>query len=659
MKINRRSILGASLLAPLASLPTLSAAAETPAQSIPILDFFRTAALQDAVLSPDGKTIAALRQVNERWNVAVLDIATHKTTIITNFSDGDATDLNWVNNDRLLFSVSDSTRGRSDQMAGGLYAINKDASHYTTLAERSRQTEMGAQKLLPADSSYVSRVHDKGELTSDVYVEVGSYQGLGRTSSNLYRLNTLTGHNTLLTLGGPNNVHTWILDIDGVPRAAISSKDEDTEVWIRDSDSAPWRSLFKYDAEHFESTVTPLEFDASGKLYVAAYNGHDNMAIWVCDPKTGVLEKEPVVAIDGYDLEGGLIWDKGRKTLQGVRYEAAQRGIYWIDEKRAAVQAALDKQLPGTVNLFSMSEGTALVHSFSDRDPGRYFVFDEKSGSLQGIGQERPWIKPEQMASTRFLNYTARDGMKIPAQLTLPKNSNGKPPLVVLHYGGPWVRPISWHWDPHVQFLVSRGYAVFMPAPRASTGFGAKLYRAGWKQWGLAMQDDVTDGVRYLVDKGLVDGKRVCLAGASYGGYLTMMGLAKEPEMFRCGINWVGVTDPNLMFDVTWTDFNRFGGSDAGRKMLIGDPVKDAEQFKRTSPIARAAEIKQPVLMAYGGLDVRVPRINGDKMRDALKAAHNEHVEYVIYAEEGHGWALLKNNLDFWNRVEKFLAANL
>ncbi len=658
MKINRRSILGASLLSPLASLPTLSAA-ETPAQSIPILDFFRTSVLEDAVLSPDGKAIAALRQVNGRWNVAVLDIATHKTTIITNFSDGDAEDLIWVNNDRLLFSVSDSTRGRSDQIAGGMFGINKDASHYTTLAERSMQTEMGAQKLLPAGISYLSHVLDKGELTSEVYVEVGSYQGLGRTSSNLYRLDTLTGHNTLLTLGGPNNVQGWILDIDGVPRVAVSSKDEDTEVWVRDSASTPWRSMFKYDASHFESTVTPLEFDAAGKLYVAAYNGRDNMAIWGCDPKTGKLDQEPVVAIDGYDLEGGLAWDKGRKTLLGVRYEAAQRGTYWIDEKRAAVQAALDKQLPGMVNLFALSEGTALVHSISDRDPGRYFVFDEKSGSLQGIGQSRPWIKPEQMSPTRFVNYTARDGMKIPAQLTLPKNSNGKPPLVVLHYGGPWVRPIHWGWDAHVQFLASRGYAVFMPAPRASTGFGAKLYRAGWKQWGLAMQDDVTDGVRYLVDKGLVDGKRVCLAGASYGGYLTMMGLAKEPEMFRCGINWVGVTDPNLMFDVTWTDFNRFGGSDAGRKMLIGDPVKDAEQFKRTSPIARAAEIKQPVLMAYGGLDVRVPRINGDKMRDALNANHNEHVEYVVYAEEGHGWALLKNNLDFWNRVEKFLATNL
>ena len=162
---------------------------------------------------------------------------------------------------------------------------------------------------------------------------------------------------------------------------------------------------------------------------------------------------------------------------------------------------------------------------------------------LEQIAQSAPWIDTKRMAHTEFFRYQARDGMTIPATLTLPANAaNAKNlPLVVLHYGGPWVRPISWQWDPHVQFLASRGYAVLMPAPRASTGFGWKLFRGGWKQWGLAMQDDVTDGVNDLIKRGIADPKRICLAGASYGGYLTMMGLVKEPNLFRCGINWVGV----------------------------------------------------------------------------------------------------------------------
>lgn len=660
MKINRRSVIGASLCAPIAGLHLPSEAQVS--ESIALADFFRTATLRNAVLAPDGKAVAALREVHERWNVVVFDLASRKATIITNFSDGDVGALRWINDERLVFSIFDRNRGNYDQIPGGLYAINKDASRFMALAERGFMSDLGGQKLLPAGTSLHSLVRENGKLTSDVLVSVGSKQRQGRAGSNLYRLNTLTGRSSLLTLGGPTDVQTWVVDSAGAPRAAVSAAGEDSQFWVRDSADSEWRQLSKSSSEQFESAIEPLAFDAVGRLYVSARNGQDTAAIYGCDLKTGKLDAEPVAAIKGFDLDGGLIFDAERKRLLGVAYEAVMPGVYWIDEKRATLQATIDKQLPDTINQlqFGGESGveTVLVHAHSDRDPGRFFVFDVKSERLQGIGQSRPWIKADQMASTRFMRYTARDGMEIPAQLTLPKQAGGKPPLIVLHYGGPWVRPIHWGWDPIVQFLASRGYAVFMPAPRASTGFGAKLYRAGWKQWGLGMQDDVTDGVRHLIDKGLVDGKRVCIAGASYGGYLTMMGLAKEPELFRCGINWVGVTDPNFMFTVTWTDFNRFGGSDAGRRMLIGDPQKDAEQFKRTSPVVRAGEIKQPVLMAYGGLDQRVPLINGEKMRDALRP-HNTKVEWIVYADEGHGWQIEKNNLDFWAHVERFLAVNL
>ncbi|MFG6485338.1 alpha/beta hydrolase family protein [Roseateles sp. BYS78W] len=661
MNIHRRSVLGASLCATVTGLPLAAAAEAAPVP--PLVDFFRAEALRVAVLSPDGRAVAGLREVRERWNVVIFDLASRKATVVTNFSDGDVSGLRWINNERLLFSITDRKRGNYDQIPGGLFAINKDASQFLTLAERSMTTDLGGQKLLPAGTTFHSRVVENGKLTSDVLVSVGSRQGKGRASTHLYRLNTLTARSSLLTLGGPANVQTWVVDPAGVPRAARAEVDDEAQLWVRDSASSDWRLLSKSSAEHFESIIEPLAFDASGRFYVSARaSGQDIAAIYGCDLKTGQLDAEPVAAIQGFDLDDGLLFDAGRKRLLGVNYEAVMPGTYWIDDKRAAIQAQLDKQLPDTLNALQFGGDadieTVLVHASSDRDPGRFYVYDVKAAQLLGIGQSRPWIKPEQMSATRFLRYKARDGLEIPAQLTLPRRGAGKPPLVVLHYGGPWVRAIHWHWDPIVQFLASRGYAVFMPAPRASTGFGAKLYRAGWKQWGLAMQDDVTDGVRHLIDEGLVDGKRVCLAGASYGGYLTMMGLAKEPELFRCGINWVGVTDPSFMFTVTWTDFNRFGGSDVNLRRLIGDPERDAEQFKHTSPVVRAAEIKQPVLMGYGGLDQRVPLINGEKMRDALRS-HNPNVEWVVYPDEGHGWQIEKNNLDFWGRVERFLAANL
>lgn len=230
---------------------------------------------------------------------------------------------------------------------------------------------------------------------------------------------------------------------------------------------------------------------------------------------------------------------------------------------------------------------------------------------------------------------------------------------MVLVHGGPFVRGGEWQWSPDGQFLASRGYVVIEPEYRGSTGFGMTHFMAGWKQWGLTMQDDVTDATHWAISQKLADPKRIAIAGASYGGYATMMGLVKEPNLYRAGINWVGVTDINLMYDVGWSDFDGSDWSRYGMPRLVGDQVKDAKQLEETSPLKQAARITKPVLMAYGGEDYRVPLPHGSKMRDALRAAGKVEVEWVVYPEEGHGWMLEANNVDFWTRVEKFLAKNL
>jgi dipeptidyl aminopeptidase/acylaminoacyl peptidase len=641
-------------------LPARAWAQAAPAPALlPVKDFFRSPALSSVRYSPDGKFIAGLREVRGRLNINVVDLSTRRALIITNFSDGDVAGLRWINNQRLLFTMTDRQRGGGDQIGPGLFAINRDANDMRQLVERSIVT--GSQRMMAAGTEFQRGVFENGQWTDDIVVAVPSRQAQGRFVTNLHRLSTTTGRSTLLTTGGPSDVALWVLDRKLQPRAAVSQREGVTQVHLRDSEQSTWRVIFEYGPEEIEKSVTPLDFDAEGRLYVSAYAGSDNAAIYRYDAKAGRLEAEPVFALKGFDLDGGLRFTIDGSRLLGVDYEADREGTYWVDETRAKWQAQIDQALPGRVNRMQLPSdpdaAPILVMSQSDRDPGRVYLFTPQSGALQTVSQTRPWIDPERMRPTQFYRYAARDGLSIPAQLTLPEGS-GKFPLVVMHYGGPWVRAVDWNWDRHVQFLASRGYAVFMPAPRASTGFGAKLFKAGWKQWGLAMQDDVTDGVRDLIKRGIVDPKRVCIAGASYGGYLTMMGLAKEPELFKCGINWVGVTDPSFMFTVTWTDFNEV---DAGRytlPLLIGDPKKDAEQFKRTSPVERAAEIKQPVLMAYGGLDRRVPLINGEKMLAALKP-HNKNVEWVVYPDEGHGWLREDNNVDFWTRVEKFLAAHL
>jgi dipeptidyl aminopeptidase/acylaminoacyl peptidase len=201
---------------------------------------------------------------------------------------------------------------------------------------------------------------------------------------------------------------------------------------------------------------------------------------------------------------------------------------------------------------------------------------------------------------------------------------------------------------------------VLEPEFRGSTGLGVRHFTAGWKQWGLAMQDDIADGVRWALAQGIAAPGRICIAGASYGGYATLMGLARDPDLYQCGVEWIGVTDINLMYNGTWNadsdlpdEYKQFG-----MPLMIGDQVKDAAQLKATSPIEQAARIKAPLLMAYGGADRRVPLFHGTRFRDAVKRT-NPNVEWIEYPDEGHGWSLPANRIDFWTRVEAFLDKNI
>ncbi len=272
-----------------------------------------------------------------------------------------------------------------------------------------------------------------------------------------------------------------------------------------------------------------------------------------------------------------------------------------------------------------------------------------------------PQIRPAEMGSRKLAHYAARDGRDIPVWLTLPPGGKDhKLPMVVLVHGGPFMRGGSWNWNADDQFLATRGYAVLEPEFRGSVGFGDAHFRAGWKQWGLKMQDDVADGTRWAIAQGTADARRICIAGASYGGYATLMGLINDPELYRCGVDWVGVTDIDLLYDSGWryaSDLPQ-GWKQYGMPVLIGDRVKDAAQLQATSPLRQAARVTQPLLLAYGGADVRVPITHGLKFYDAVKAG-NPNVEWIEYPEEGHGWALPKNRIDFWRRVEKFLDKNI
>ncbi|CAN7588064.1 prolyl oligopeptidase family serine peptidase [Pseudoduganella sp. LjRoot289] len=670
------TVLLAIVLASQAAPAAAQAAAAQPAAAIPakaqspvppVEDFFSNPEFSAAQLSPSGRYLAAKLAGNSgRERLAVVDLAGGGVSAVASFSNADVGRFAWVNDERLLFDTADKQLGQGDlRYAPGLYAANRDGTQFRQLASRSGgpQNTTGSSisgRVLPW---YTYMLDQAGAQDSDeVYVTSVKSTGPGQIEYvDLQRLNTRNGYVT--TINRPGDARSWLLDSKGEPRLVTTVEKGISSVQYRDPDTKAWRTLASFG--QFiggKGSFRPLAFGPDGTLYVVSHARKDKSAVHSYDLASAKVNEKPLVELEGFDFNGRLIM--GRDKLLGVRFLTDAQGTRWFDPAMQAVQADVDAQLPGTVNLISLparpETPNMLVEAYSDVQPRVFLLYDSATKKLSKVGDSRPKIKAAQMGQQALVHYAARDGLKIPAWLTLPKGKDKNLPLVVLVHGGPYVRGGQWGWHADAQFLASRGYAVLEPEYRGSTGFGEAHFRAGWKQWGLKMQDDIADGTRWAIAQGIADGKRVCIAGASYGGYATLMGLVNDPDLYKCGINWAGVTDIKLMYTGHWSFRSDLpeAWKQYGMPHLIGDLEKDAEQLKATSPLEQAARIKQPLLLAYGGADLRVPIYHGKKFRDAVKET-NPQVEWVQYDEEGHGWALPKNRYDFWTRVEQFLARHI
>ncbi|MBC7414080.1 MAG: S9 family peptidase [Herminiimonas sp.] len=625
----------------------------------PIDSFFQNPAFSAAALSPDARFLAALVSADSgRVQLAVLDLTTLTPKIVAGFSDADISQFHWVNDKRLVYDVTDRETAQGDTLAGpGLYAVDRDGGNFRALVQRStsRVQEHAVREALPWDTFFFSTID--GVDSDDIYVIRPQFSNLNQLSAlNLLRLNTTTGR--AVTVNRPGASRRWLLDQNGEPRLTTTREGSTDTVYYRDAGSDAWRKIAEFD---MMAGFVPFMFGPDGTLYVTAKpHGRDKSALYVYDLKNNRMEPEPLVSLADYDFSGNLI--ASSKELLGAQYLTDAEATVWFIPRMKKMQEEIDTLLPGTINRLSVGRQAAgphvLVQAFSDTQPSVFLLYDSGSGKLTPLGKAFPGIDARQMATKDMVRYQARDGLAIPAYLTLPRGpAKTDLPMVVLVHGGPYVRGGTWNWSGQAQFLASRGYAVLEPEFRGSTGFGWKHFQAGWKQWGLAMQNDVADGARWAIAQKIADPKRICIAGASYGGYATLMGLLNDPDLFKCGIDWVGVTDIDMLYSIGWSDASTEWQT-YGMPRLVGDRVKDAGQLKTTSPLLQAARITQPLLLAYGGADRRVPIEHGTRFRDAVQRT-NRDVEWVEYPEEGHGWALIKNRIDFWSRVEKFLDRNI
>jgi dipeptidyl aminopeptidase/acylaminoacyl peptidase len=650
------------MLRALACFVLAAAAATTAAAPPPVEAFFRAPLLESARLSPDGRRVAMnVRADGGRARLAVLDLESMQPTIVASFADADIDDVHWVNGQRLVFDLKVELTGPGvTDSGGGLFAVDVDGKAFRQLVETSVaggfvQTVVGINRHLPwatrllhgapaagGDAVWVTRPQ---EISSE---RVGYF--------TLQRLDTRTGH--VRDAETPVHARDWLVDRSGRVRMATARQEGQVEVLLAGADGS-WKPVARFAALDGD-WLRPRHVGADGTLLVeASHRGAS--ALFTLDPATGRKSAEPVLAGDGFDVHVEPV--EGVAGLAGLRRLEERESTLWLTPELRALQAQVDKLLPGLVNRIEIPrEGSSpwvLVHSQADRLPPMVNAFHRDTGKFARVGSRLAGLEPRQLGRMEFLRLQARDGKTIPAWLTRPAGAapGTRLPLVVRVHGGPWSRGQQWGWDAEVQFLASRGYAVLEPEFRGSTGYGGAWFEAGFRQWGQAMQDDVTDATRWAVAQGIADPARICIAGASYGGYGALMGLLREPGLYRCGINWVGVTDPMLLFTASWSDitneFRRWG-----LKAMLGDPEVDAAMFKAQSPLAQAARLTQPLLMAYGAYDVRVPIVHGEKLRDALKP-HNPRVEWVVYEKEGHGWERPETRIDFWRRVETFLQREL
>lgn len=614
----------------------------------PVKHFFTNPKYTGVTVSPSGKYLAALAPLsgndNNRQNIVVLDAGDlSKGRFVTAIERGDVLGYFWANDERLLFTVdSDGTE------SFGIYGVDRTGGRVDELIE----PQIGGGGLRAA------QILD--ELRGDPDHVLIAWNKRLAFAPDVFKMNVKNG-STLPVARNSGDVGSWVADHDGDVRAAVATKDLTTEVRYRDK-GEQWETIESYEFPVLEA-ITPVAFDYDNKrLIVLSTIGDDTASLRYYDPKKRELG-EVIYDRDDVDVGGPIMSDE-RKAIIGATYVADKPRIVYFDEREQQLYSAFESQFPDHfVSLASAShdEKDRIYLVSSDTDPGTYFHYQEREGErpvFRKLMARRPWIDPDDMVPMRAIRFTARDELTVHGYLTLPDaEEHGEKPyaLIVNPHGGPYGVRDVWTFNAEHQFLADRGYAVLQVNFRGSGGYGRKFLTAGYGEWGRAMQDDITDAVKWAVEHGYADPDRVCIYGASYGGYATMAGLTFTPELYRCGINYVGVTSIPLLFETmpkAW---------ELARPQLeaqIGSPKEDRERLEETSPLNHVGKIRAPLFIVHGEKDPRVDIKHAERLRKRLDE-HGKPYEWLVKKNEGHGFQKEENILELYRRMDAFLARHL
>lgn len=600
---------------------------------IPLEDFFRNPEKNSFSISPDGSFVSYLAPYKNRLNIFIepLDGGTPKR--ITDDTLRDIRTYRWINNRQLVY-LQDVAGNEEFK----LFTTDFEGKNRRCLTDFPGAT---VRLLDPLDKSY-----------DEVLISMNKRD---KRLFDVYRLNVHTGEMTMIA-ENPGTISAWYPDHNGDIRAAISTGKVNTSLMYRATVNDPFVPVL---TTSFRETVEPLffTFDNTG-LYALSNLNRDKMAVVRLELPTG-KETEVIFENNEYDATG-MEYSRRRNTITSIQYTSWKKEQYFADAFTKELYGKIRSQLKDQKEEFylacrSENEDKYIVRTYSDKNMGTYYCYDVRKDKLKKIADVAPWLDSKDMAEMKPVKYVSRDGLTIHGYLTVPKGVNPRNlPVVVNPHGGPWYRN-TWGFNPEVQFLANRGYAVLQMNFRGSTGYGKKFCEASFGEWGGKMQDDITDGVNWLIGQNIADKDRIAIYGASYGGYAALSGLAFTSDLYACGIDYVGVSNLFTFMRTIppyWEPYREM------MYEMVGDPVSDSLMFVERSPLFHAGKINDPVLIVQGTNDPRVNKNESDQMVKALRDKGLD-VEYMVKENEGHGFSNEENRLEFYRAMEAFLEKHL
>jgi len=634
-------------LAVLVSLPLLAGASQSaidlgptgkaPPPNDPLLaPFLRVPTYGSMVLSPDGKHIAAVGFTPSGTNSAIvmLDADTLEANLIVQPRRWVVRGYQpYIRNPRAVHWLSDSKIAVNFTVAdAAIFGI--DGTPGTDLMQ-----------------GYVHPLRDAAGKPTPWHLVVRNL-----AQRQFARVNIEDGKDQSYDLDVSGKPASWASDGSGDIRVvqtidtAFWTDHSKVLTWYRPAVGADWvkvdeRSVLN---DPFKPLFIP---NRPGRIVVQARNGGDKLAIWDYDVDKHAFADQ-LAAAATEDIVG-VQTDSELNNFNEVVTDGLRRKTTWFEPHYARLQASLDASLPDHVNIIQRSDsGRVLVFSYSDKDPGAWYLLNTKAMSMKLVARRMPSIDPERMQPMSTLHYPSFDGLSIPAYLTLPGKPAGPAPTIVLIHGGPQARD-RWEFDQEVQILAAHGYAVFQPQFRGSSGFGKQFEEAGYGQWGQAMQQDIDAGVKYLIDQKIADPQRLCIIGASYGGYAALWALARDPQLFKCGVSVAGVSDLRRMLHDD-SDMSRNAVAREIVRHRLGDSSEMKATFDSVSPLKHADRIVVPLLLVHGDLDQRVPVSHGKQMHEAMTDLKKD-VDWIEFPDEGHGVHKLENRRIYYAAVFKLL----